>query len=105
MINLQFEHKKFRVPLASMALKETVEEDAVTKAKVFEDRQHQVEAVLVRLMKTNKSMMHDKLYQNTMEALKYPLDISLFKKRINSLIERDYLKRDDDNMNLYHYLA
>lgn len=27
------------------------------------------------------------------------------KSRIESLIEREYMRRDDDDMNLYHYVA
>lgn len=27
------------------------------------------------------------------------------KKRIEALIERDYLERDNDSRNIYHYLA
>jgi cullin-4 len=27
------------------------------------------------------------------------------KKRIESLIEREYLERDDDDSNMYHYVA
>ena len=88
-----------------MALKETVEEDAMTRAKVFEDRQHQVEAIIVRLMKTKKTLKHDELYRQTMVELKYPLDMVLYKSRINSLIERDYLQRDAEDREIFHYLA
>eukprot|EP00834_Sanchytrium_tribonematis_P003766 NODE_157_length_15108_cov_0.423079.p14 type:complete len:114 gc:universal NODE_157_length_15108_cov_0.423079:7590-7249(-) len=104
-LNLNFTHKLVRISLANMALKETVKEDAETKAKVFQDRQHQVEAVIVRLMKSRKCISHDDLFNQTILDLKFPLDNTLFKTRINNLIERDYLVRDTSDMNLYKYVA
>ena len=38
-------------------------------------------------------------------ALKFPVQGGEVKKRIESLIDRDYLRRDDEQTNRYHYIA
>ena len=44
---------------------------------------------------------HDYVFPSTLLLLQ-PSDL---KKRIESLIERDYMKRDDDNPQMYQYIA
>ena len=44
---------------------------------------------------------HDYVFPSTLQ-LSQPSDL---KKRIESLIERDYMKRDDDNPQMYQYIA
>jgi cullin 4 len=77
----------------SVQLKETSEEHAATNKKVINDRQYQIEAAIVRIMKTRKTLTHQLL------ALPDLL------KRIESLIERDYLERDEHNLQVYNYVA
>jgi cullin-4 len=39
------------------------------------------------------------------EQLKFPIKPADLKKRIESLIDRDYLERDKSNPQIYNYLA
>lgn len=72
---------------------------------MFQDRQYQVDAAIVRIMKMRKSLMHNQLISECMAQLKFPIKPADIKKRIESLIDRDYLARDEQNANQYNYLA
>ena len=42
----------------AIQLKETVEENVETVERVFQDRQYQIDAAIVRIMKTRKTLSH-----------------------------------------------
>jgi cullin 4 len=65
----------------------------------------QVDAAIVRVMKARKTLSHPLLMSELMSQLKFPAKPLDLKKRIESLIERDYLERDEDNAQMYNYLA
>jgi len=56
-------------------------------------------------MKQKKTIAHNDLVNQVFDDLKLPISISEMKKRIESLIERDYMMRDKENLQMYHYLA
>jgi cullin 3 len=71
------------------------------------ERRHILDAAIVRIMKTRKTYRHNELIAEVVEQVKArflpkPVDI---KKRIESLIETDYMKRDTNDRNIYLYLA
>ena len=74
---------------------------------VLEARKNRVEASVVRIMKARKSMEHNALLQEVAKQLssRFAVEPAFVKKRLESLIERDYIERDKDNRRLYHYLA
>jgi len=82
-----------------------VEEQQDTTERVFQDRQFQVDAAIVRVMKTRKQLSHILLINELFEQLKFPIKPQDLKKRIESLIDREYLERDPNNPNMYTYLA
>ena len=86
-------------------LKETTEENEKTHEEVFRERQYQVDAAIVRIMKSRKRLSHNMLISELMAQLKFPAKSSELKQRIESLIERDYLERDRDDSSVYGYLA
>jgi hypothetical protein len=55
-------------------------------------------------MKARKSMEHRTLVGEVMTQIKFPANSSDIKKRIESLIEREYLERAVDRAQ-YNYLA
>jgi len=98
--------KRIKVPLISA--KEVVpEEDIKIPHTVEEDRRHQVEAAIVRTMKARKKINHNDLVAEVTRQLYYRFNPSppFIKKRIESLIEREYLQRDPDDNKVYNYLA
>lgn len=59
----------------------------------------------MRIMKTRKTLTHTLLMSELFSQLKFPATPIDLKKRIESLIERDYLERDPTKPGEYRYLA
>uniref|UniRef100_A0A452QT49 Cullin-4B n=1 Tax=Ursus americanus TaxID=9643 RepID=A0A452QT49_URSAM len=91
--------------MQSIQMKETVEEQASTTERVFQDRQYQIDAAIVRIMKMRKTLSHNLLVSEVYNQLKFPVKPADLKKRIESLIDRDYMERDKENPNQYNYIA
>lgn len=60
----------------------------------------QIDAAIVRVMKTRKTLSHKLLVSELMQMLKFPIKASDLKKRIESLIDREYLERDNESPNV-----
>ncbi|KAH7426377.1 hypothetical protein KP509_11G098900 [Ceratopteris richardii] len=103
--NADFSAPLFRIKVNAIQLKETVEENTSTTERVFQDRQYQVDAAIVRIMKTRKVLTHTLLITELFQQLKFPIKPADLKKRIESLIDREYLERDKANSQIYNYLA
>jgi cullin 3 len=74
---------------------------------VEEDRRHLVEAAIVRIMKARKSLNHNDLIAEVTRQLSTRFNPSpqFIKKRIESLIEREYLERSEEEHRVYNYVA
>ena len=103
--NSDFTSKLFRIRIKTFQLKETEAEIEVTNEEVFRDRQYAVDAIIVRIMKARKQCSHANLLGEILTQLKFPVSNADIKRRIESLIERDYLERDKNDSNIYRYLA
>lgn len=168
--NEGYTSRLFRVKINSIQLRESAEESAKTNDQVLQDRQYQVDAAVVRIMKTRRTLSHKLLVNELMVQLKFPIKAvsgevgapwargrgtgqlaqraaspslgrggrdmqqisppaptvvtppsppptvflpppltpplqSDLKKRIESLIEREYLERDVRDAQIYNYLA
>ena len=64
-----------------------------------------MDAAIVRIMKSRKTLSHTLLVSELFGQLKFPIKMSDLKKRIESLIDREYLERDTQNSNVLNYLA
>lgn len=106
-VNNKFTHKMYRVKIALVSQKETESEKEGTKAKMDEERVNIIDAAIVRTMKRSKTLDHNNLIAEVTSQIikRFQPSVSLIKKRIESLIEREYLKRSGDNRNTYEYLA
>ncbi|XP_039600576.1 cullin-4A [Polypterus senegalus] len=105
LFNSDFKHKLFRIKINQIQMKETIEEQVSTTERVFQDRQYQIDAAIVRIMKMRKTLSHNLLVSELYNQLKFPVKPGDLKKRIESLIDRDYMERDKDSPNQYHYVA
>ena len=56
-------------------------------------------------MKARKTLTHNMLMSEVFSQLMFPASAPDVKKRLESLIERDYLERDEEQANTYRYLA
>lgn len=76
-------------------------------ASVEEDRRHAVEAAIVRIMKARKSLHHNDLIAEVSKQLsvRFVPPLQFVKKRIESLIEREYVERSGNDRRLYMYVA
>jgi len=104
-INNEFTSKQFRIKINSIQMKETSTEIKETHEKVFADRQYQVDAAIVRIMKSRKTLGHQLLLSELFKQLRFQAKPADLKKRIESLIDREYLERDENDSTLYNYLA
>jgi len=104
-VNDKFESNQRRIRIQNILMKETKEERDKTVEAVSRDRLYLIDAVLVRIMKARKTLLHQQLIPQVLEQVKVPASASDVKKRIESLIEREYLERDAKDRNRYKYLA
>jgi len=104
-INTEFTSKRKQFKINPLQKKETKEEIDQTTNRVLQERQYLLDAAIVRVMKQKKTIAHNDLVNQVFDDLKLPISISEMKKRIESLIERDYMMRDKENLQMYHYLA
>ncbi|CDR88704.1 related to Cullin-3 [Sporisorium scitamineum] len=106
-------NSSFTCPLARFKIQqvaarvETAKERKATNEKVEEERTFLVEACIVRIMKNRKQVSHNELVQETITQLtsRFQPSLVMIKKRIESLIEREYLERKQDERSVYCYLA
>jgi len=102
-LNVNFKDKlaKLRVPLPPLEEKKKVLED------VNKDRRYAIDAAVVRTMKARKVLKHSELMQEVLAQLKQSFrpDVKMIKRRIEDLISREYLERDEDNPQVFKYMA
>ncbi|EDS35514.1 cullin-3 [Culex quinquefasciatus] len=107
-VNDAFVSKFHKVKIQTVAAKgESEPERKETRSKVDEDRKHEIEAAIVRIMKARKKMAHNLLVSDVTTQLKSRFMPSpvIIKKRIEGLIEREYLARTPEDRKVYVYLA
>lgn len=108
LFNDKFASKFYKVKIGTVvAQKESEPEKQETRQRVEEDRKPQIEAAIVRIMKSRKVLDHNNIIAEVTKQLQSrflpnPVEI---KKRIESLIEREFLERDSVDRKLYRYLA
>lgn len=107
-VNDQFSSKFHRVKIQTVLAKGDLDpERKETRQKVDEDRKHEIEAAIVRIMKARKRLAHNSLVTEVIEQLKsrFVPNPIIIKKRVESLIEREYLARSNEDRKVYTYLA
>ena len=107
MINPKFQSKMLKVNVPLMSHVESKERKSEEDAAIQLQRQHQVDAAVVRVMKTRKTLKHVTLVAEVIQQLsaRFPPKPTLIKRRIEALIELEYLERDEKDRSVYNYLA
>ncbi|KAF8561072.1 hypothetical protein P879_02855 [Paragonimus westermani] len=106
-VNDSFVSKHIKVKVQSITVKENEPERQETRTRVDENRRYVIEATIVRVMKARKTLGHGQLVVEVIEQLKsrfVPTPV-MIKQRIESLIEREFLARMEDDRRVYKYLA
>ncbi|CAO4366618.1 unnamed protein product [Caenorhabditis nigoni] len=107
-VNDNFQSKLTRVKVKMVSGKvESEPEIKETRQKVEDDRKLEVEAAIVRTMKTRKRLSHNDLVTEVTEQLRHRFIPSptIIKQRIEMLIEREFLQRDEHDHRSYSYMA
>ncbi|XP_020231866.1 cullin-3A [Cajanus cajan] len=106
--NDKFTSKFFKVKIGTVvAQRESEPENQETRQRVEEDRKPQIEAAIVRIMKARRTLDHNNIVAEVTKQLqsRFLPNPVVIKKRIESLIEREFLERDKVDRKLYRYLA
>jgi len=105
--NGEFKSKLFRVKVTPVAMGNTEKDREAINDKIAEDRKHLIEAAIVRVMKARNRLPHNNLVSEVIKQLssRFNPPVNVIKKRVESLIEREYLERDKADKRIYVYLA
>lgn len=104
-VNSEISDKRYRLRVAQVNMKTPVEEKKEVDQEVNQDRQANIDAAVVRIMKSRKELTHSALITEVLQQLKFPVKAADIKKRIESLIEREYISRDPEDASMYRYVA
>jgi cullin 1 len=101
-VNLDFKSKTRKIRIHMPAL-----DDANIQKTVQEDRSFAIDACIVRIMKSRKTLGHVNLMQEVIHQVQNTFKPApkQIKQRIEGLIEREYLERSDADPKIYNYLA
>jgi cullin 3 len=105
--NHEFTHQMYKVKIPLMAAEKKEVKQVEIPPGVLEARKSRVEAAIVRIMKSRKTLEHNNLIAEVVKQLssRFAAEPTFIRKRIESLIEREYLERDKNDRRIYHYLA
>ena len=103
-LNNDFKHEKKKILCfsskgqRSQAEKADLVESEQAQKQLEQERELALDAMIVRIMKSRRKLKFNELLPeiNKLSTLFQPQP-RMIRKRIDSLIERDYLKRDDDD--------
>lgn len=103
--NASFKDDKYRLKINQIQQKETPEEAKETTKKVLLDRQSHLQLVIVRILKSRKTIKHQELVMEVVSSLKerFQVEPAEIKKAIDILIEQEYMERV--GRDTYNYLV
>lgn len=106
-LNYAFSNKHIKFKISQNILKESPQERTKVHESINEDRKIFLQAAIVRIMKTRKTCKHNDLISEVVEQskIRFQPSISLIKKCIDLLMEKQYLERVEEDKSLYSYMA
>lgn len=107
-VNMNYHNNYIRIKVPVMHSKaQKTQEQADLSSKVEDDRKHIIDATVVKVMKSRKKIDHVSLITECTKILstKFSPDPQVIKKRIEGLIEREYMERDKEDRRNYLYIA
>ncbi|CAF3385046.1 unnamed protein product [Rotaria sp. Silwood1] len=104
-INFEYKSKRTKFKILTTAQKETNQDSQVSHKIVDDDRKFYLQAVIVRIMKSRKTLKHNLLIEEiiTQSKQRFIPSIHVIKKCIEILIDKQYLERNSTDE--YTYIA
>ncbi|RXM97256.1 Cullin-2 [Acipenser ruthenus] len=106
-LNMTFTSKRTKFKITTSMQKDTPQEIEQTRSAVDEDRKMYLQAAIVRIMKARKVLRHNALIQEVINQSKarFNPSISMIKKCIEVLIDKQYIERSQSSSDEYSYVA
>ncbi|KAJ0022736.1 hypothetical protein NQD34_014870 [Periophthalmus magnuspinnatus] len=106
-LNMTFTSKRTKFKITTSMQKDTPQEMEQTRSAVDEDRKMYLQAAIVRIMKARKVLRHNALIQEVINQSKarFNPSISMIKKCIEVLIDKQYIERSQTSADEYSYVA
>ena len=104
-VDVEWTSKMKKLKLRDIQAVESKKDTEASYERVHVDRQYQIDAIIVRIMKARKRLSHALLVTEVARQLPFVAKPADLKKRIENLIEREYVERDETDPNTYNYMA
>ena len=106
-LNMNFSSKRTKFKITTSMQKDTPQKMEQTKSAVDEDRKMYLQAAIVRIMKARKVLRHNALIQEVISQsrARFNPSISMIKKCIEVLIDKQYIERSQASADEYSYVA
>ncbi|OMJ27865.1 Cullin-1 [Smittium culicis] len=107
MLNNEFSSKRLKINLNVPMKSETKKESIEALKYIQEDHNMAIQAAIVRVMKTQRSLNHSILVTEVINQLKSRFNPKILdiKKAIDSLLDREFIERDSNKSDIYNYVA
>ncbi|KAG0042940.1 Cullin-2 [Gryganskiella cystojenkinii] len=105
-LNLTFTSKRTKLKISSGLQADTPQDTTATLKAVEEDRRLCIQASIVRIMKSRRTMTHVQLVQEVIEQCKtrFSPNVPMIKKCIEQLLDKQYIERTED-LDRYIYVT
>ncbi|XP_065334574.1 cullin-2 [Cloeon dipterum] len=106
-LNMNYTNKRTKFKISNVIQRELPQESEQTMSAVDDDRKLYLQAAIVRIMKARKSLRHNELITQVLAQNNgtFTPSITMIKKSIESLIEKQYLERTQNTTDYYSYIA
>lgn len=106
-LNFNYNNKRTKFHVTAAVQKDSPQEVEQTISSVEEDRKLYLQAAIVRIMKARKILRHNELIQEVCAQSKasFAPSISIIKKCIGALIDKQYIERTEHSDEEYSYVA
>ena len=105
-VNTKYAGKLIRIQLEVISTEVELDKEKLVES-VDDNRKYFLEAALVKIMKARRTLDHASLITEAIKLsqLRFVPDIKMIKDRIEALIEKEFIRRDQGSGGLYHYIT